>query len=289
MTAATAAWVIPLFGVATSAVGVGISAYGQHKAAKQSAQIAQYNYAMQQQQARQQQQLALFQQQQMNQQASVMEQQALINNALAQSSVQAQLNNAAALRQSAEAQTAADRENFRATQRDNERLKALQRARLAKSGTVTSAGSPLEFLVEQEGEMQQALNEQHYQSNIGRQKTYGEAALADFSAKMEGAGAQAQLSASRAEAGFMKVAAQLEAAKGAAAASQQQRQARLNLMGGLADARGQRLASWGSLLSGIGSLGSQWTSWNYMGGKAGSTTLFAPKAAKATGYASGSW
>lgn len=267
MTAAIPAWV-GYAALAASAVGAGVSAYGQHQAAKQSEQIAKYNYSLQMQQARQSQQMAMFQQDAMNQQAAVMEAQAGINNALAQAEAQARLNNAAALRQQADVQAKAGRENFRATQRDNQRLVAIQRARMAKSGTVES-GSPLEILAETGGEMQMALNEQHYQDDIARRKTLGEAAMEEFGGKLASAGANAQAQAGRAEADFTRVAANLEGARGAAALSQGRREARIGLMTGQANAQGQRTAAWGSLISGVGNMAGQWSSWRNLSGGTG--------------------
>lgn len=259
-------------GLGLSAVGTGVSVYGQSQAAKQSAAIGRYNYAMQMQQARQQQQLALFQQNSVSQQAAVMQRQAEISQSLANSESQARMNNAAALRQQAEVQAAVDRENFKSTQRDQDRQRAIQRAAIGKQGTVES-GSPLELLADTAGEMQQALNEIHYQSELGRRKTLGEAAMEEFGSKLSKAGAAAQFAAGSAEAGFTRQAAALEGAKAAAALTQGRREARIGLMSSDANAASMRIGAVGSLFSGLGSIGSQWTSWRYQGGGAGGTSI----------------
>jgi hypothetical protein len=122
--------------------------------------------------------------------------------------------------------------------------------------------------------MQQALEEQNFQSDVQRRQTLGAAAMEEFGGKIASAGASAQLSAGRAEADFQRIAASLEGAKGLAQLSQGRREARIGLMTGEANASGQRLAAVGTLFSGLGSMGSQWNSWRYNGGGTGTGYVY---------------
>jgi hypothetical protein len=253
-----------IVGLALAAVGTGVSAYGQHQAAKSQASIANYNFAAQQQNAMMQQQAANMQAAALQKQASYADAQASINNALAQSEAQARLNNADSMRSSAEAQAAADRQNIISKQKDFERFTAEQRAAIGASGVVES-GSPLDALAESAGNMQASLNESHYQSEITRRKTLGQAGLEEFGGKLAQAGATAQLGAGKAQADMLRTNASLEALKGASAYRSGMEEANIGLMSGLAQSRGSQLGSYATLASGAAGMANQWNSWRYSG------------------------
>lgn len=304
------------------AVGGGVSYYQGQKAASAQANIGRYNFMLQQQAAMNQAQTAKMQQQaaiqqanmqmaMQNQQAHIAQQaassqaammdhaarvqqaQAALNNQMQMQAAQARLNNATAMAANAETQTAVDRTNA-AKQRDEyRRMQAIQRAKIAGSGVVES-GSPLELLAETAGSMQQALNEGHYQSDLQRSKSLGEAALENFGGQLDQAQAGLNLFASNqefglntwaadltrqkgaAEASFLRASGAIDAAAAQSAARMGFRQSNLERMvgmagarnalaGTLADASGQRMAATGSLISSAAGLGNQWTSWKNQG------------------------
>lgn len=254
----------------TSAVGTGVSVISGLSQARRANSLAQYNALAQTQNARSQQQASLLQAAMMRQQAGYTAAQARMNNALAESEAQARFNNAQTLRNQAEGQTSADRENIKRTQLEQARFTAQQRADIAGSGVVES-GSPLEILAESAGDMQAALNEQHYQSELQRRQTYGRAALETFGGQLAKSHAGVDLWSGLAEANLQKQSAQLQEQTGSSLYRQGLRQAEIIRMGGAADAAGARYGAYGSLFSGLGQIGSQWSSWsNARGGYGGS-------------------
>lgn len=257
------AFVAPL-ALAFTAIGSGISAFSQFRAASQQRQLADYNYKIQQQNAQAALMASKAQAAIMQQQASVMERQAEINNALAQSQAQGRDNNAISLRNQSEAQSRASEENIRRTRTDMDRITATQRAKIAGSGVVES-GSPLELLADQAGEMQQALNEQHYQADVARRQKYGEAGFEEFSGKMIRAGAEGDLWAGKAQADIQRSSAALEAAKGRSQYQMGLRQASFDREAGYSNSKGSMLAGFGSLFNSFGGIGQQWNSWKYKG------------------------
>lgn len=259
-----------IIGTGASAVGTGVSVASGLSQARRANSLAQYNAIAQTQNARSQQQAALLQAAMMRQQSSYTAAQARMNYALAESEAQARFNNAQTLRNQAEAQTSADRENIKRTQIEQARFTAHQRANIAGAGVV-EAGSPLEVLAESAGDMQAALNEQQYQSELQRRQTYGRAALETFGGQLAKSHAGIDLWSGLAESNLQKQSAQLQEQTGASLYRQGLRQAEITRMGGAADAAGARYGAYGALFSGIGNLGSQWTSWrNAFGGYGGS-------------------
>jgi hypothetical protein len=259
---ANSSWLVPTT-LAVGAVGGGISAYNSYQQGKTAQRIAQFNHAAQMKNAQMQQRMGIAQMQAGLAQSRVMESMARINQALASSEANARIANAEQMRKNAEAQTGFDRENIRRERENFARLTARQRATIAGSGIVES-GSPLELLADTAGEMQQALNEQHLQSDIGRRKAFAEAGMEEFGGRLALAGAQADYAGNIAEAGFARTAAQLDGAAARAGYSASRRQANIDFMSGMSTAKGLKTGAWGSLLSTVGDLGGavgQWTNW----------------------------
>lgn len=250
-----------MLATAISAIGTGIAVASGIQQSRRANTLAQYNAMAQESNARQKQQAALLQAAAMQQQAGYTEAQARMNEALAQSEAQARLNNAQTLTNQAEAQAAADRENIKRTQLEQARFTAQQRANIAGSGVV-EAGSPLEVLAESAGEMQAALNEQQYQSELARRQTLGRADLERFGAKIAKSHAGIDLWSGLAEANLQRQSAQLEEQKGASVFRLGQQQANITRMTGAADAQGAKYGAYGRLFSGLGDIANQWTSWS---------------------------
>lgn len=251
---------LAIAGAATSAVGTGISVASGIQQSRRANSLAQYNSMAQEANARQQQQAMMLQAAAMRQQAGYTAAQARMNEALALSEAQARINNAQTLTNQAEAQTSADRENIKRTQQEQARFASMQRARIAGSGVVES-GSPLEILAESAGDMQAALNEQQYQSELARRQTLGRAALERFGGEIAKSHAGLDLWSGLAEADLQKQSAKLEEQKGSSIYRQGMREAEISRLTGAANAQGARMGAYGSLFSGLGGLANQWTTW----------------------------
>lgn len=258
---------LAIAGAVTSAVGTGIAVASGMQQARRANSLAQYNAMAQTANARQQQQAMMLQAAAMRQQAGYTEAQARMNAALAQSEAQARINNAQTLTNQAEAQTSADRENIKRTQQEQARFASMQRARIAGSGVV-EAGSPLEILAESAGDMQAALNEQQYQSELARRQTLGRAELERFGGEIAKSHAGVDLWSGLAEADLQRQSARLEEQKGSSIYRQGMREAEITRLTGAANAQGARMGAYGALFSGLGQLGTQWQSWRgaYGGG-----------------------
>lgn len=92
-----------------------------------------------------------------------------------------QLQQAEMLRSQADTEEAASRARIAATRKDFDRMKAIQRARLAKSGVV-EAGTPLDILAETAGEMELAIANQHFESSLEQQRTRYQADITEAGA-----------------------------------------------------------------------------------------------------------
>jgi hypothetical protein len=112
------------------AISAGVSYYNQKSAAASQSRIASANFMLQSQAAEMERQSAQFQFEQNQKQFDLEKKQ--------------QLQQAEMLRSQADSEETASRANVAATRKDYERMKAIQRARLAKSGVV-EAGTPLDI------------------------------------------------------------------------------------------------------------------------------------------------
>lgn len=247
-----------------SLVGAGLSAYSSFSQAKTQQRIAQFNYQMELNNAKLQSmsQMAALQQQQAASQIAM--KQAEINFAMAQAEANARQQNASRIRQAAEARSESSREEIRRKRLDFARFQATQRARIAGSGVV-EAGSPLELLAETAGNMQLAIEDLHYQANLDRTQALNEAEMESFGARLMKAGAASNLSLEKVaskvrEGGFtidaFRIASQERAAR---------TQAGISRMVAFSDAKGQKLAAGGTLLSGFGNFATARNTYNYVG------------------------
>lgn len=256
-------------GLALAAIGGGISAYNSFQTAATQKNIANYNYAMQQKNARMQLMSNQLQVKQMETQSRLQKAQAEINSKLAESEAQARANNAQSIRNQAEAQAGADRESIRRGNLDAQREIARMRASQAKSGGQLDAGSMLETEVEAERAKAGIAEEAHYQSELGRRKSFAEAALEDFGADMSRAGAQLDLATGLAEADLTRSAAAFKQVEGRSQYIMDQKRATIARVGGLADAKGSQLSGWGTLFQTAGSVASGYGNWQQIGPSGG--------------------
>lgn len=219
----TAATVLGIISVAATATGAVMSYSAQKQASAQQASIANMNARLQQQNARFSAQMAQIQ--------------GATNEALLKKEAESQRNNALSLRKFAEARASQDRENTRRTRDDHLRFQAVQRAKIAKSG-VMEAGSPLDVLAETAGRMELALQDAHYQSNLGLAEGYRQAQLEELgSSRTLFEAGQQKLRAASADVGFRM----------------DMRRAEIARLTGLAEADAGRARAGATLLSGLGS------------------------------------
>lgn len=139
--------------IAASLASAGMAFYGQQQQAAAAQRLAQYNYAVQEQQMRMQ----------ANMQKIAAEQQ------YAAGMQNARLMENEGLRVEQEA-----RERARRMRQENERIAGSQRARFGKAG-VTSAGSPLAVMAESAGLMELAVSDELYKANMERSAYYRKA------------------------------------------------------------------------------------------------------------------
>lgn len=206
-----------------SAVGTGLTVYGQQQQADQQEAMAEYNYKVQQQNAKVNQEIAL--------------QQAAINQRAAMSQYQAGLNNVQTYYDQAAAIQAQGQEEARRMRTDNERMLAVQRMKYAKSGVTISEGSPLLVMAETAGTLELGVQDALYKSDMdaAAMRRTGDVEKYQAGFSLMDAGVQAyQAAASRA--GFRL----------------NMEQARLNRAAGYSQAAGMRMSSYGTLISGIG-------------------------------------
>lgn len=219
--------------VVTTAVSTGISMYGQQQQATQAQRIASYNAKIQQQNADIQAKLATYQAQQ--------------NRQLALAQYQQGQNNAKTLENQAAAEEAQGREKARRMREQQDKLLATQRARYAASG-VTNEGSPLAVLADTARLTELNIQDTAHEAELNRQQDLHKADLERF------------------QSGFSLIDASLQQYQGAASEAGRRiayRQADLTRLAGDAQAQAYRIESASTLVSGIGSMASQVSSYAY--------------------------
>lgn len=199
-------------------IGAGVQYFASSAAARSQERIANLNFQASMQSSQQQLELARLQ---YDTNQKVYEQQAA-----------AARNNAEAMRAQAGAQETQARQNAARTREDYERMKAIQRARLAKSG-VLEAGTPLDLLAETAGQMELAVANQQYESSLETSRTRfmadveeQNASLTEFAGALQGFRDQAALAGAR----NSMVAANIDRLVGLNAARQTRQQAAAGLL-----------------------------------------------------------
>jgi hypothetical protein len=233
---------IAYMSIAASAIGTGVSYYGQRQAANSAAAIADYNARVQERNASAQLRLQLAQ--------AELNKKALDMQAAAQEqAARLAFQNAEAMRMDADAQSAIDRAEREKARREHLRLMATQRAKVAGSGMVES-GSPLMVLAETARLTQLDIEEQAYASDLDRRARLREADLTEFQ------GRQGLFEAGMTR--FNKNFESLNAASARAGYANTRTGIRLGLLGARADASAARIGANASLLSGLGSAGTNY-------------------------------
>ena len=223
----------------TTAVGAGISAYGQAQAGKTQNAIAQYN-------AHQQERQAQAQYLTMQAQVAIQKKTAAANFAMRQAEATARFQNAKALENQALAGDAISRVNLRKKKEDYQRFQAEQRSAIAASGIVESTGTPLDLLAETAGRIQADQEETAYSNELARRTLFREADLERLGGNLALAGATLDRNSSLAEAGLRDATsrAQLKAGRN---------EANMTRLSGQAAQQAAKIGAIGTLIGGFGS------------------------------------
>lgn len=211
-----------------SAVGTGLSFFGQRSAAKQQNATAMLNFQMQSQQIQQQREASGLQ--------------SAIQQTIASNEKAAMDRNAQVLEQQAGVATAAGNENMKRTRADYARILASQRAQLGASGVADTTGSPLQMLAFTAEEGQRAADETLFQTEQQRRNLFREA----DNQRAQGLAAEMDIYGAQARGG----AAKLQASNAMA-------QAQMDLASVRQNSAAMKRSAWGELIGGIGGLVNQ--------------------------------
>jgi hypothetical protein len=159
------AYGLAIASIAAAVIGAGVSAYGAYQSGQTQNALATFN-------ARQQEKQAQTQAMTMQVQAALKQREAETNFKLRTAESQARLNNAKNLEMQAAAQTRVNDINLQKRRLDFARAQSTQRAVIAESGVVESAGTPLDLLAETAGTIQRDQEEQHYESELQRRTLF---------------------------------------------------------------------------------------------------------------------
>ena len=221
-----------------TAAGTGLSFFGQQQQASAAESMANYNYALEQQQAR------------MNAQISAMQnnlalQSAQLKSQAAQSGYDATMAQATAYEQQANRVEMEAREQAKRMREENDRALSQQRAAYGKAG-VTSEGTPLMVMAETAGALELAVQDEWYKANVERRQFMDQAAATRYEAGyslMDKISADYETKAAE----FNKVAIR-------AGYTMDMQTADLNKSAALNTANNYRMASYGTLLEGASSI-----------------------------------
>lgn len=230
---AEAAYVPAIISLAASVAGTGISIYSQQEQAKTAQRMADYNAAIQRQDAEVQTRLAKYQSD--------------VNARMAEAQAQAKINNAQSIANQVPGVEALVRERARRLREEKGRLLSMQRAKYANSGVVNE-GSPLVVLTESSQLTDLNIQDTLHEGELQRQSLLQQAELTRY------------------EAGFSLLEADQQRYKGLAAQTNQRiqnRNADIVRLSGAADAARLRAGAQVSLVSGIGDAAGQAFDYGY--------------------------
>jgi hypothetical protein len=233
-----------------TAVGAGVSAYGQYQAGRTQSAIANYNALQRQKQAR----MELLA---MQAQASATKNQAALtraaaegNYALRAAEANARFQNADLMDKRALQEDAINRLNIRNKRMEFGALQSEQRAAIADSGVVESTGTPLDILAETAGKIQAEQETMQYENELSRRTLFREADLERLGGRLGLAGAALDRSSQVAQAGLMDDEAKLRQFSAKAAYQSGMREADIMRFTGRANRRASTLQAGATLFSG---------------------------------------
>ncbi len=221
-----------------TAVGAGVSAYGQYQAGQMQQSIANFNAAAQEKNARMQ---------LMSMQAStaMQKQAAAANFALASQQAQAHYLNAKSLENQALGQDRINREIIRRRREQFAEAQGAQRASIAASGVVESSGTPMDLVAEMAGTIQRDQEEQGYNFELQRRTIFREAEMERLGGDLAMAGATLDRSSSLREASLTAAGARMQYLSG-------RREAEITRLSGDAARQAGNIGAAATLFSGVG-------------------------------------
>ena len=233
-----------------TAVGAGVSAYGQYQMGRTQSTLANYNALQRQKQAKLE---LLAMQAQANatkQQAGLMRSQAEGNYALRAAEAAARFQNAGMIDQRALQEDAINRLGIRNKMEEFGALQSEQRSAIAASGVVESTGTPLDILAETAGKIQAEQETMQYENELSRRTLFREADLERLGGRLGLAGASLDRSSQVAQAGLMDSEAKLRQFSARAAYQGGLREADILRFTGRANRRASTLQAGATLFSG---------------------------------------
>jgi hypothetical protein len=201
------AYGLAIASIAAAVIGAGVSAYGAYQSGQTQNALATFN-------ARQQEKQAQTQAMTMQVQAALKQREAETNFKLRTAESQARLNNAKNLEMQAAAQTRVNDINLQKRRLDFARAQSTQRAVIAESGVVESAGTPLDLLAETAGTIQRDPRSSTTKAELQRNTLFSEAAQERLGGKLALAGATLDRDSSLAAAALQGISARGEALAG---------------------------------------------------------------------------
>jgi len=222
-----------------TAVGAGVSAYGQYQAGRTQDAIAQFNAKAQERNAR----MNLMA---MQASAAAQKRQAEANFALASAQAQAHYNNARSIENHALGQDRINREIIRRRREQFSEAQGAQRAAIAASGVVESSGTPLDLVSEMAGTIQRDQEEQLYNFELERRTLFREAQMERLGGDLAMAGATLDRSSSLREASLTAASARMQYLSG-------RREAEITRLTGRAARQAGTIGATATLFSGLGS------------------------------------
>ena len=242
---------LAIIGLASTAIGAGVSAYGQYQQGKAQEAIANYNA----QQRERQSDLDLLAARVAQ---ATAKRQTDANFALASAEANARLKNAGLIEKNALDGDAATRENIRRRRSDFARLQGEQRAEIASSGIVESSGTPLGLIAETAGAIQRDAEETAYANELSRRSLFREADLERLGGQLALAGATVEKDSALSEIALRTSASQIRA-------GQERREAGILRLTGQQYAKAGAIGAGATLFSGLTQTAGRYSELNYQG------------------------
>ena len=150
------------------------------------------------------------------------------------------------IEQTAEAQSRVARESIRRKAGENQRAQGQQRAAIAASGIVESAGTPIDILAETAAQVQMDREDSLYADELNRRSLFRDADMERLGGRITLAGGALERSTTLAEVALRSAAGRAEYLRGL-------HEAEITRLTGAAQKQGYYGQAQGTLLSGIGS------------------------------------
>lgn len=244
-------WIIPTL---LGAVSAGLNASSDFQSARASAEVAEANYLLETGNARTRLSNDLASISISGARSRIALDSARINAQLSLADAEARERNAERLRGFAETRTAQGREAIRRARRNFEALEGRQKASIATAG-VADSGSALDVMAESARQMATTLADMWDEASFERTETLDRARQEQFAAGQTRIGAQADLAMARRSARIDRAGRKIARIGARSQYRSALFGAEINLASGYDQSAGQRMAGYGSIFSGLASIG----------------------------------